>query len=100
MPEKTGNGSAWSIQFVTDDVTSSSFFLLQDGMGQLRIVPGGLQLRGQAMVFDALIASSIQSRKGQPITIESSRNFTVTTRDEIGKVASRMVLSKCRKPFY
>ncbi|KAL0274571.1 UNVERIFIED_CONTAM: hypothetical protein PYX00_002673 [Menopon gallinae] len=65
-----------------------------EGMGQLRIVSGGLQLSGQAMVLDSLIASSIRSRRGQPISIESSRNFTVSTRDAGGRVSSRMVLDK------
>ena len=63
-------------------------------MGQLRIVSGGLQLSGQAMVLDALLASNIRSRKGQPISIESSQNFTISTRDDYGRVSSRMVLSK------
>lgn len=54
---------------------------LQDGMGQLKIVPGGLQLSGQALFLDVLRASSIRSRHGQPITIgrqwhlNSHRNF-------------------------
>lgn len=38
-------------------------------MGQLKIVPGGLQLSGQALFLDVLRASSIRSRHGQPITI-------------------------------
>lgn len=66
----------------------------QEGMGQLRIIPGGLQLSGQAVVLDSLIASNLRSRKGQPISIESSRNFTVTTRDSGGKVTSRIVLGE------
>ncbi|KAK3910986.1 Delta-sarcoglycan [Frankliniella fusca] len=65
-------------------------------MGQLRVVAGGLQLNGQAMVMDALVASNIRSRRGQPITIESSRNFTLNVRDEAGAVASQMYLDKSR----
>ncbi|KAK6628275.1 hypothetical protein RUM43_002087 [Polyplax serrata] len=68
--------------------------IVKEGMGQLRIIPGGLQLSGQAVVLDSLIASNLRSRKGQPITIESSRNFTVTTRDSNGRVTSRIVLDK------
>ncbi|XP_034246107.1 delta-sarcoglycan [Thrips palmi] len=67
-----------------------------EGMGQLRVVAGGLQLNGQAMVLDALIASNIRSRKGQPITIESSMNFSLNVRDEEGAVASQMFLGKDR----
>lgn len=63
-------------------------------MGQLRIVPGGLQLLGQALVLDSLFASSIKSRRGQPISIESSRNFTVSTRDAQGMMKSRLFLGK------
>lgn len=45
-------------------------------MGQLKIVPGGLQLGGQALFLDVLRASSIRSRHGQPITIGMSCLFT------------------------
>ncbi|XP_063823746.1 zeta-sarcoglycan-like [Ostrinia nubilalis] len=67
-----------------------------DGMGQLRIVPGGLQLLGQALVLDSLFASSIKSRRGQPITVESSRNFSVSTRDSHGLQQSRLFLGHDR----
>lgn len=68
--------------------------VLQEGMGQLRIVTGGIQLSGQAMVLDALLASSIRSRRGQPITVESSRNFTINTRDEGGRIVNRIFLGE------
>ncbi|XP_021925157.1 delta-sarcoglycan isoform X4 [Zootermopsis nevadensis] len=67
-----------------------------EGMGQLRIVTGGIQLSGQAMVLDALLASSIRSRRGQPITVESSRNFTINTRDEGGRIVNRIFLGNDR----
>lgn len=38
-------------------------------MGQLKVVPGGLELSGQAMVIDQLRASNIRSRYGQPISL-------------------------------
>ena len=38
-------------------------------MGQLKVVAGGLQLSGQALVLDILRASTIRSRHGQPISI-------------------------------
>lgn len=63
-------------------------------MGQLRIVPGGLQLLGQALVLDSLFATSIKSRRGQPISIESTRNFTVCTRDSHGSLQSRLYLGE------
>ena len=68
--------------------------VLQEGMGHLRIVTGGIQLSGQAMVLDALLASAIRSRKGQPITVESSRNFTVNTRDKDGRIINRIFLGE------
>ncbi|XP_037826004.1 myb-like protein Q, partial [Lucilia sericata] len=40
-----------------------------EGMGQLKIVPGGIQLTGQALIMDMLRASTIRSRHGQPIAI-------------------------------
>ncbi|XP_033609788.1 delta-sarcoglycan isoform X2 [Cryptotermes secundus] len=67
-----------------------------EGMGQLRIVTGGIQLSGQAMVLDALLASTIRSRRGQPITLESSRNFTINTRDEDGRIVNRIFLGNDR----
>lgn len=70
------------------------FVLFQEGMGGLRIVAGGVQLSGQAMILDALIASNIRSRQGQPINIESSRNFTISTRDAEGRLANRLFLGE------
>lgn len=43
--------------------------IFQEGMGQLKIVAGGIQLSGQALVLDLLRASAIRSRHGQPIQI-------------------------------
>lgn len=52
---------------------------LQEGMGQLKIVPGGIQLTGQALIMDMLRASTIRSRHGQPIAIgkDNGYNFTL-----------------------
>ncbi|CAH0628942.1 unnamed protein product [Chrysodeixis includens] len=67
-----------------------------EGMGQLRIVPGGLQLLGQALMLDSLFASTIKSRRGHPIYMEASRNFTVSTRDKHGMLQSRLYLGHDR----
>ncbi|XP_021701672.1 zeta-sarcoglycan isoform X2 [Aedes aegypti] len=67
-----------------------------DGMGQLKIVSGGIQLTGQAMVLDILRASSIRSKHGQPISIESSRNFSVNTRDSEGYLENQLFLGHDR----
>ncbi|XP_071452552.1 delta-sarcoglycan-like isoform X2 [Hetaerina americana] len=67
-----------------------------EGMGNLRIVAGGIQLNGQAMILDTLVASSIKSRRGQPITIESSRNFSVNARDDEGRIVNRLFMGDDR----
>ncbi|KAH8366614.1 hypothetical protein KR084_006915 [Drosophila pseudotakahashii] len=63
-----------------------------EGMGQLKIVPGGIQLSGQAIIMDMLRASTIRSRHGQPISIESSRNFSINTRDPNGMIENHLFL--------
>ncbi|XP_017109668.2 delta-sarcoglycan [Drosophila bipectinata] len=63
-----------------------------EGMGQLKIVPGGIQLSGQAIIMDMLRASTIRSRHGQPLSIESSRNFSINTRDPNGMIENHLFL--------
>ncbi|KAH8235329.1 hypothetical protein KR038_000773 [Drosophila bunnanda] len=63
-----------------------------EGMGQLKIIPGGIQLSGQAIIMDMLRASTIRSRQGQPISIESSRNFSINTRDPNGLIENHLFL--------
>ncbi|XP_075157909.1 sarcoglycan delta [Haematobia irritans] len=63
-----------------------------EGMGPLKIVPGGIQLTGQALIMDMLRASSIRSRHGQPISIESSRNFSINTRGPDGLLENHLFL--------
>lgn len=65
-------------------------------MGQLKVVPGGLQLSGQAVVMDLLRASTIRSRHAQPMAIESARNLTVNTRDEHGSLTNQLFLGHDR----
>lgn len=67
---------------------------LQVGMGQLKIVSGGLKLDGKAYILGNLIVSSIRSRTGQPIVFESTRNFTLRARNEKGKSSSWIKLGK------
>uniref|UniRef100_A0A336MWC4 CSON006999 protein n=1 Tax=Culicoides sonorensis TaxID=179676 RepID=A0A336MWC4_CULSO len=67
-----------------------------NGMGHLKMVPGGIQLNGQSMIMDTLRASKIKARQGQPITIESYRNFTVNTRSEDGFVENRLFIGHDR----
>ncbi|KAG5675651.1 hypothetical protein PVAND_005538 [Polypedilum vanderplanki] len=64
----------------------------KDGMGQMRIVDGGIQLDGQAIILDELKTSLIKSRHGQPLTFESTKNLTFNTRDEDGHVRNQIFL--------
>lgn len=66
-------------------------------MGQLKIVSGGVKLEGKAFILDSLIASSIRSRTGQPIVIESSRNLTLSTRGPNGLLDNLMYLGEFYK---
>ncbi|XP_075213987.1 sarcoglycan delta isoform X2 [Lycorma delicatula] len=61
-----------------------------NGMGELRIVAGGVQLSGQTYVLDTLLASNIRSRFGQSLSLETSHNFTVNTRDRLGQLSSML----------
>ncbi|XP_021954197.1 delta-sarcoglycan [Folsomia candida] len=63
-----------------------------DGMGPLKVVPGGIQLRGESMVLDSLIASKIRSRRNQPIHIESSKNISLIARGPDGRVLNKLFL--------
>lgn len=67
-----------------------------DGMGNLKIVNGGIRLEGRAFVLDTLIASSIKSRSGQPIVLESSMNLTMSSRNKDGYVDNIMFLGNDR----
>lgn len=67
-------------------------------MGQLKIVNGGLRLEGKAFVLDTLIASSIKSRTGQPIIVESSSNLTLSSRSKNGLLNNMIFLGK-KKPI-
>ncbi|KAJ6641607.1 Delta-sarcoglycan [Pseudolycoriella hygida] len=63
-----------------------------EGMGQLKVVTGGLQVIGQTLVLDILRASTIKSRYGQAISLESSRNFSINTRDWEGNIENNLFL--------
>uniref|UniRef100_A0A182N024 Zeta-sarcoglycan n=1 Tax=Anopheles dirus TaxID=7168 RepID=A0A182N024_9DIPT len=65
-------------------------------MGQLKIVPGGIQLTGQALILNTLRASTIRSKHGQPISVESSRNLSVNTRNAYGAVENQLFLGHDR----
>ena len=66
----------------------------QEGLGPLKIVQGGIQLKGEAIVLDSLVASRIRSRKGHPIHIESSRNISLQARGPDGRIINKLFLGK------
>lgn len=61
-------------------------------MGQLKVVNGGIQVTGQTMILDLLRASKIRSKYNQPLSIESSRNFTINTRNLDGFIENQLFL--------
>ncbi|XP_074097303.1 sarcoglycan delta isoform X1 [Cotesia typhae] len=67
-----------------------------EGIGSLKVVPGGVELRGQAAILDALIASSVRSRKGRNLVLESWSNFTASARAHDGRLLARFTLSEDR----
>ncbi|XP_023317599.1 zeta-sarcoglycan [Trichogramma pretiosum] len=65
-----------------------------DGIGSLKVIPGGIELHGQAAILDALIASSVKSRRGSNLVLESWTNFTASARSDTGQVLARFTLSE------
>ncbi|CAN7995520.1 unnamed protein product, partial [Ixodes hexagonus] len=66
------------------------YFILKDGMGRLRIVEGGVQLNGDADILRTLYATRVQSRREDPLKIESPRNITMNARDKGGRISNRL----------
>ncbi|CAG0879657.1 unnamed protein product [Darwinula stevensoni] len=66
-----------------------------EGMGRLRIISEGLRLDGEAYILDRLIMSHMRSRRGQAITLEASRNFTIRTRKDT-QIANTLFLGENR----
>lgn len=72
----------------------SHFLSFQEGIGSLKVVPGGIELRGQAAVLDALVASSLKSRRGKNLVLESWSNFTASARSHDGRLLARLTVGK------
>ena len=60
----------------------------------MKITPNGIQLNGEAMVLDTLLTSQISSKPGRSLTIDSSRNITLTARDDQGRIANKLFLGE------
>ncbi|XP_077269541.1 sarcoglycan delta isoform X2 [Temnothorax americanus] len=67
-----------------------------EGIGSLKVVPGGIELRGQAAVLDALVASSLRSRRGKNLVLESWSNFTASARSHDGRLLARLTVGEDR----
>lgn len=96
-------GSHWLVCFSSNPGWLLVFSLIQitqDGIGNMKITPGGIQLNGDAMMLDSLMTSSISSKKGQPLIFESSQNVTLTARDSQGRVANRIFLGNNNPPYW
>ncbi|XP_046429591.1 delta-sarcoglycan isoform X1 [Neodiprion pinetum] len=65
-----------------------------EGIGSLKVVPGGLELKGQATILDALVASSVRSPKGRNLILESWNNFTASARSREGRLLARFTLGE------
>lgn len=85
------------IVFVNVGLTIWIFTTLRlsvNSIGPIKIVKGGIQLQGEAYVVDNLIASSILSRAGQPLSVHSYRNFTVEVSDDEGKLQTGLFIKR------
>ncbi|XP_015179437.1 PREDICTED: zeta-sarcoglycan [Polistes dominula] len=67
-----------------------------EGIGSLKVVPGGIELRGQAAILDTLVASNLRSRKGENLVLESWSNFTATARSHDGRLLARLTVGEDR----
>jgi len=67
-----------------------------NGIGNLKITPSGIQLNGEAMAMDTLMASHISARKGRPLVMDSSQNITITARDNQGRSYNQLFLGDDR----
>ncbi|XP_014604782.1 PREDICTED: zeta-sarcoglycan isoform X2 [Polistes canadensis] len=67
-----------------------------EGIGSLKVVPGGIELRGQAAILDTLVASNLKSRKGENLVLESWSNFTATARSHDGRLLARLTVGEDR----
>ncbi|KAI4479643.1 hypothetical protein M0804_011040 [Polistes exclamans] len=68
----------------------------KEGIGSLKVVPGGIELRGQAAILDTLVASNLKSRKGENLVLESWSNFTATARSHDGRLLARLTVGEDR----
>lgn len=63
-----------------------------DGIGTLKIIKGGIVLNGRAYFMGKIVASSINSRLGKPLSFVSSHNLSISIRNIKGREVSNFIL--------
>ena len=61
------------------------------------MVKGGIVLEGDSWVLKQLVASHIRSSRDQPISFQSSKNFSINVRDAAGELESQLTLGKIQR---
>ncbi len=60
----------------------------------MKVNGGGIELHGESIVLDKLIASKIASRRGLPLHLESTRNISLLARGRDGQVQQKLYLGE------
>ena len=60
----------------------------------MRVVKGGIVLEGDSWVLNQLVASHIRSSRDQPISFQSSKNFSINVRNAAGELESQLTLGE------
>uniref|UniRef100_A0A4W5QGG1 Sarcoglycan zeta n=1 Tax=Hucho hucho TaxID=62062 RepID=A0A4W5QGG1_9TELE len=74
-----------------------------DGMGNLRVTKEGIRLEGVSEFLLPLYVKEIESRRDNPLILQSDRNVTVNARNDVGQltgqltVGSEMVEAQCQR---
>lgn len=63
-----------------------------NGMGKLRILEEGIRLDGEAEFTHSLYTTTLESRKGLPLKIESAQNITLNARNKNGQIINRLFI--------
>lgn len=61
-------------------------------MGTLNVLKEGLMLDGDSFIMDRLIASNIQSRKSDMITLKNGMYYSIAVRDQEGRTEHLMAM--------
>ncbi|XP_065219608.1 delta-sarcoglycan isoform X2 [Planococcus citri] len=70
-----------------------------DGIGMLKIIEGGVMLKGKAYFMNSLVASSINSKRGKSLRFVSAHNISVSVRNSGGREVSNFILKNDTATF-